>query len=151
AVQADLIRSLLARCELLCEEFDVVEAGKQGSEVYDPPVRLFCRLQTAEGGKSGGGGGVEVCDYVFQDEKKEEVRERIQELLDVAEVGTLEEAEKSAAEDDTWSCQSSLSAMSSHQSLASPHPTSDSMVRTYIGKGHLMLKLIDFFFCVTVS
>ncbi|GFR78798.1 Odr-4-like protein [Elysia marginata] len=140
AMRADLLRSLLARCELLCEEFDVVEPGKQGSEVYDPPVRLFCRLHATEGGggaKKGAaanaGEGVEVCDYVFQDEKKEEVRQRIQELLDVEEVLTLEEAEKSPAEDDNWSCQSSLSAMSSHQSLASPNETNDSTVKTYIG------------------
>ena len=102
AVRADLLRSLLARCELLCEEFDVIEAGKQGSEVYDPPVRLFCHLHAASdgGGEGRGGagkaGGVEVCDYVFQDEKKEEVRQRIQELLDVEEVTALEETEKSA-------------------------------------------------------
>ena len=99
-MRTDLLRSLLARCELLCEEFDVIEPGKQGSEVYDPPVRLFCRLHATEGGGEGkgassAGGGVEVCDYVFQDEKKEEVRQRIQELLDVEGVTTLEETEKS--------------------------------------------------------
>ncbi|RUS79338.1 hypothetical protein EGW08_012892 [Elysia chlorotica] len=141
ALRVDLLRSLLARCELLCEEFDVIEPGKHGSEVYDPPVRLFCRLHSNDGaageGKSsataGGGGGVEVCDYVFQDEKKEEVRQRIQELLDVEAVTALEEMEKSPAEDDNWSCQSSLSAISSHQSLASPNSVRESAIKTYIG------------------
>lgn len=83
----DIIRSLMSRCELLCEEFDVTEE-KQGSEVYDPPVRLFCQLPHC---------GVDVCDYVFQDEKQEEVKQRIQELLDV-DVDELEESEKSAGE-----------------------------------------------------
>ncbi|XP_055897622.1 protein odr-4 homolog isoform X2 [Biomphalaria glabrata] len=109
AVKMDIIRSLMIRCELLCEEFNVTE-GKQGSEVYDPPVRLFCQLPQC---------GLEVCDYVFQDEKQDEVKERIKELLDI-EVEELEETEKSAADDGTWSCPSSLSCMSSHQSLAAP-------------------------------
>lgn len=87
AIKMDIIRSLMSRCELLCEEFDVTEE-KQGSEVYDPPVRLFCQLPQS---------GVDVCDYVFQDEKQEEVKQRIQELLDI-DVDELEESEKSAGE-----------------------------------------------------
>ncbi|CAL1547620.1 unnamed protein product [Lymnaea stagnalis] len=123
AIKMDVVRSLMARCELLCEEFNVTE-GKQGSEVYDPPVRLFCQLPRC---------GLEVCDYVFQDEKQEEVRERIKELLDV-EVEELEETEKSAADDDTWSCPSSLSCMSSHQSLVAPLTTNKKAIaKAYLG------------------
>ncbi|XP_059175326.1 protein odr-4 homolog [Physella acuta] len=122
AIKMDVIRSLMARCELLCEEFNVTE-GKQGSDVYDPPVRLFCQLPHCD---------VQVCDYVFQDEKQEEVRDRIKELLDV-EVEDLEETEKSAADDDTWSCPSSLSCMSSHQSLVVPQPDKKTMAKAYLG------------------
>ncbi|BFZ20270.1 hypothetical protein BsWGS_23309 [Bradybaena similaris] len=122
AIQMDIIRSLMSRCELLCEEFDVTEE-KQGSEVYDPPVRLFCQLPHC---------GVDVCDYVFQDEKQEEVKQRIQELLDV-DVDELEESEKSAADDDTWSRQSSLSCMSSHQSLVPSQPDKKNKLKVYVG------------------
>ncbi|CAG5126073.1 unnamed protein product [Candidula unifasciata] len=122
AIKVDIIRSLMSRCELLCEEFDVTEE-KQGSEIYDPPVRLFCQLPHC---------GVDVCDYVFQDEKQEEVKQRIQELLDV-DVDELEESEKSAADDDTWSRQSSLSCMSSHQSLVPSQPDKKNMLKAYVG------------------
>ncbi|KAH9500734.1 Protein odr-4 [Bulinus truncatus] len=123
AVKQDIVRSLMDRCELLCEEFNVTE-GKQGSEVYDPPVRLFSYLPHC---------GVQVCDYVFQDEKQEEVKERIKELLDI-QVEELEETEKSAADDGTWSCPSSLSCMSSHQSLVAPQVTENkNLIKAYLG------------------
>jgi len=93
AVKTDVMRGLMARCELLCEEFDVTDVTGDKSQVYDPPVRLFCRLPYST---------VQVCDYVFQDEKTEEVIQRIQDLLDV-DIEGLEESEKSAADEcDSW-------------------------------------------------
>ncbi|XP_005103652.1 protein odr-4 homolog [Aplysia californica] len=122
AVKTDVLRSIMARCELLCEEFDVAEVTQGRSEVYDPPVRLFCRLPHT---------AVQVCDYVFQDEKTEEVKGRIQELLDI-QVEELEEAEKSAADDDTWS-QPSLPGVVSSQSQVAELTEKKSSVRAYLG------------------
>ena len=43
-------------------------------ELYDTPIRVFGKLQ---------GSSLQFCDYMFQDEKIEEVTERIRELLDI--------------------------------------------------------------------
>ncbi|KAK3088171.1 hypothetical protein FSP39_015658 [Pinctada imbricata] len=74
AMTSDLIRSLNARCELLCEDIELVEEDTVMKELYDTPVRVFGKLS---------GSQVEFCDYMFQDEKIEEVTDRIKDLLDV--------------------------------------------------------------------
>jgi len=86
AVKMDVMRSISARCDLLCEEFDVAELDV-ASQVYDPPSRLFVQLPHTS---------VQFCDYVFQDENFEDVMVRIRELLDI-DVFEIEQVERSAA------------------------------------------------------
>lgn len=74
AMKTDVIRSLIARCELLCEDIDVVGEDKKVRQLYDTPVRVFGKLP---------GSKLDFCDYMFQDEKISEVTDRILELLNV--------------------------------------------------------------------
>ncbi|XP_046558824.1 protein odr-4 homolog [Haliotis rubra] len=73
AVRSDVVRSLVSRCELLCEDLEVVE--EHGArELYDTPVRVFTTVPKSS---------LAFCDYMFQDEKTQEVTERLKELLDI--------------------------------------------------------------------
>lgn len=45
----------------------------ESGQIFDTPVRAFCPF---------GSSGAELCDYMFQDEKMEEVLDRIKELTD---------------------------------------------------------------------
>ncbi|XP_033732011.1 protein odr-4 homolog [Pecten maximus] len=76
ALQTDVVRSLMARCELLYEDvIDVVEEESVLKELYNTPVRVFGKLPGTQ---------LDFCDYMFPDEKMEEVTDRIQELLDIS-------------------------------------------------------------------
>ncbi|GAB1607011.1 protein odr-4 homolog [Argonauta hians] len=75
AVKCDIIRSLISRCELLCEDIDVIEEDAATKTVFDTPVRVFGTLPHRP---------FQFCDYMFQDEQIEETINRFQELLDVA-------------------------------------------------------------------
>ncbi|XP_069121505.1 protein odr-4 homolog [Argopecten irradians] len=76
ALQADVVRSLMARCELLYEDvIDVVEEESVMKELYNTPVRVFGKLPGTQ---------LDFCDYMFPDEKMEEVTDRIEELLDLS-------------------------------------------------------------------
>ena len=79
AMITDIIRSIHSRCELLCEDIEVIEEEEKvktgiKKELYDTPVRVFGKLP---------GSNLDFCDYKFQDEKLEEVIDRIEELLDI--------------------------------------------------------------------
>ncbi|CAI9738397.1 Hypothetical predicted protein [Octopus vulgaris] len=73
-VKCDIIRSLVSRCELLCEDIDVIEEDAATKTVFDTPVRVFGTLPDRP---------FQFCDYMFQDEEIEETINRFQELLDV--------------------------------------------------------------------
>ncbi|KAL5012544.1 hypothetical protein ScPMuIL_011095 [Solemya velum] len=92
ALKTDVIRSLVSRCELLCEDIEVVDEVKD-KNLYDSPIRVFGQLP---------GSTVNFCDYMFQDEKIDEVLERIQELLDVTitEDDLQRDCERVATQDD---------------------------------------------------
>ncbi|XP_061171234.1 protein odr-4 homolog [Saccostrea echinata] len=95
AIKSDFIRSLISRCELLSEDIDVVEEDTSVKELYDTPIRVFGSLPSSP---------IEFCDYVFQDEKIEEVIERIKELLDVSVTETdLDLSSEKVATEDDWS------------------------------------------------
>ncbi|KAJ8321323.1 hypothetical protein KUTeg_001181 [Tegillarca granosa] len=49
AMKTDVIRSLIARCELLCEDIDVVGEDKKVRQLYDTPVRVFGKLPGSKG------------------------------------------------------------------------------------------------------
>lgn len=100
AITTDIIRSIHARCELLCEDIEVVEEEGTKKELYDTPVRVFGKLH---------GSNLDFCDYKFQDEKLEEVTDRIKELLDITiDPDDLElDCEQVPCEED-WSKDKSL-------------------------------------------
>ncbi|XP_041369971.1 protein odr-4 homolog [Gigantopelta aegis] len=73
ALKTDIVRSLTSRCELLCEDIDVIEADSS-KELYNTPVRVFAHLPAST---------LHFSDYMFQDEKTSEVVDRFKELLDI--------------------------------------------------------------------
>lgn len=94
AISTDIVRSIQARCELLCEDIEVVEEEGTKKELYDTPVRVFGKLP---------GSNIDFCDYKFQDEKLEEVTERIKELLDITIDPTdLELDSEQVASEEDW-------------------------------------------------
>ncbi|KAK3577682.1 hypothetical protein CHS0354_028693 [Potamilus streckersoni] len=94
AFKNDVVRSLVSRCELLCEDLDVVE-GDDAIELYDTPIRVFGKLPDTS---------VEFCDYMFQDEKIQEVMDRIKELLDVAVTeDDIDVTSERVATEEDWS------------------------------------------------
>nr|KAG5689612.1 hypothetical protein BaRGS_032370 [Batillaria attramentaria] len=74
AIKSDVVRSLCARCELLSEDIELMDEMSESGQIFDTPVRVFSPF---------GSGGAELCDYMFQDEKVEEILDRIKELTDV--------------------------------------------------------------------
>lgn len=111
AIKADFIRSLISRCELLSEDIDVVEEETSVKELYDTPIRVFGSLPTSP---------IQFCDYVFQDEKIDEVIQRIKELLDVrvTENDLDLTSEKVATEEDWSRASSSPSEKSTGEAIA---------------------------------
>ncbi|KAK6166889.1 hypothetical protein SNE40_023495 [Patella caerulea] len=92
AVKVDLARSISSRCELLCEDLEITEQDK-AVELYNTPVRVFVIVPDSS---------VEICDYIFQDERTDEVTDRIKDLLDVkiTENNLELDLERPAAEED---------------------------------------------------
>ncbi|XP_031558529.1 protein odr-4 homolog [Actinia tenebrosa] len=78
AIKYDIIRSVISRCEVLCD--DIVDAQEDNSpessieNIWTCPRRVFVPL-----GKT----PVRFCDYVFQDETMQDSLDRISELLDM--------------------------------------------------------------------
>lgn len=93
ALQIDVIRSVLSRCELICDDIQMVEEDAENQEVYTTPRRVFFKLP---------GSQIELCDYMFTDEKPVEVKGRVQELLDISlEEDDLDlDTERPATEED---------------------------------------------------
>ncbi|KAH3798653.1 protein odr-4 homolog [Dreissena polymorpha] len=119
-MRTDIIRSIQSRCELLSDDIQVVEDDIETHEVYSTPRRVFFQLP---------GSSLQLCDYMFQDEKFTEVRGRVQELLDL----TLEEEdldlsfERPATEEDC--CE--LSVAPGQSSAASAEVTKSNQGVTY--------------------
>ncbi|XP_076454734.1 protein odr-4 homolog [Babylonia areolata] len=96
AIKTDIVRSLCTRCELLSEDLELTDEGSaiEFRQLYDTPVRVFARANTS---------GAQICDYMFQDEKREEVVERIQELLDMTVTAeSLETTCEHPARENDW-------------------------------------------------
>ncbi|KAL4219339.1 hypothetical protein ACF0H5_021919 [Mactra antiquata] len=73
-LQRDVIRSVLSRSELLCDDLQMIEEDTEKLEVYTTPRRVFFKLP---------GTSIQLSDYMFTDEKPIEVKGRVQELLDI--------------------------------------------------------------------
>ncbi|EDO43376.1 predicted protein [Nematostella vectensis] len=76
ALKRDAVRSMLSRCEVLCE--DILDAQQQENKAsldgtWACPKRVFTPLK----------GPVCVCDYMFQDETTQDSFDRLSELMDV--------------------------------------------------------------------
>ncbi|KAL8575715.1 hypothetical protein ACOMHN_055904 [Nucella lapillus] len=76
AIKTDVVRSLCSRSELLSEDLELTDeiSSLEFRQLYDTPVRVFTAANAS---------GAQICDYVFQDEKPEEVIDRMHELLDL--------------------------------------------------------------------
>lgn len=107
AIKCDVVRSLCARCELLSEDIDLLDEMSEYGRIFDTPVRVFSPV---------GSNGAELCDYMFQDEKVEEVLDRIKELTDIAvSAETLQMDCERPARDNDW-----VTASSSEYNLNTP-------------------------------
>ncbi|ESP02228.1 hypothetical protein LOTGIDRAFT_238055 [Lottia gigantea] len=124
AVKVDLARSLLSRCELLCEDLAITEQDK-AVELYNTPVRVFVIVPDSS---------VEICDYIFQDERTDEVIDRIKELLDVnlTEENLELDLERPAAEVD-WISTASEHEIPTDMEVDTETTNSNSNFVTYIG------------------
>ncbi|XP_064616392.1 protein odr-4 homolog isoform X2 [Liolophura sinensis] len=75
AIKQDVIRSLSSRCQLLCEDINVIEEDRANlHELYDTPKRVFAHVP---------GFPITFCDYAFKDETNKDIMERYSELLDI--------------------------------------------------------------------
>ncbi|XP_013420299.1 protein odr-4 homolog isoform X2 [Lingula anatina] len=74
AIKTDLIRSLISRCDLLCEDLLQSEEEQDPKILYETPVRIFTKL---------GSTPLTMCDYIFQDEKLQDVIDRNSELMEL--------------------------------------------------------------------
>lgn len=93
AIKCDVIRSLISRCELLCEDINVIEEDAATKTVFDTPIRVFGSLPKSI---------LQFCDYMFQDEELEETISRFKELLDITitEECLRLQCERTPVEDD---------------------------------------------------
>lgn len=78
AIKCDVIRNLITRCQLLCEDLD--EESLQGDQDADDrlwtlPKRIFAPIC---------GGALKVSDYIFKDEEPKDVLSRFSELLGIS-------------------------------------------------------------------
>ena len=74
AVKTDIIRSLVSRCILLCEDVETTEEDQDPKILYETPRRITATLPNT---------GVMLCDYMFPEETLADAEERFTELLDV--------------------------------------------------------------------
>ena len=75
ALKVDLIRSLLTRVELLCEEADVNNLDQVEEWSLVSPTRVFYQVPNSS---------VYFCDYSFKDESVDDILSRFSELLSVS-------------------------------------------------------------------
>lgn len=113
AMKTDIVRSLVVRCELLREDLELTDeiSAVESRQLHDTPVRVFIPAM-----------GVQFCDYKFQDEKKEEVLQRIKELTDIeVSADDMEMDCEHPARESDWVAAShsehSLSSYSQHSEL----------------------------------
>ncbi|ELU02910.1 hypothetical protein CAPTEDRAFT_220721 [Capitella teleta] len=74
ALKSDVIDSIVARCELLCEDILQAEEEQDPRVLYETPLRLFAPLRDS---------GLNFCDYLFIDEEISNSVERFRDLVDV--------------------------------------------------------------------
>ncbi|XP_076368468.1 protein odr-4 homolog isoform X3 [Tachypleus tridentatus] len=73
AVKQDIIRSLMARCEIQCEDLLLIEEEQNDpSVVHELPRRVFAPLSQSE---------ITVCDYLFQGDSAGDCLNAFQDLL----------------------------------------------------------------------
>ncbi|XP_013781013.1 protein odr-4 homolog [Limulus polyphemus] len=73
AVKQDIIRSLMARCEIQCEDLLLIEEEQNDpSVVHELPRRVFAPLSQSE---------LTVCDYLFQGDSAGDCLNAFQDLL----------------------------------------------------------------------
>jgi len=75
ALKVDLIRSLLTRVELLCEEADVNNLDQVEEWSLVSPTRVFFQVPNSP---------AYFCDYSFKDESVDDILSRFSELLNVS-------------------------------------------------------------------
>lgn len=75
ALKRDIIRSIGARCELLCDDLLQTEEEQDVRVLYEMPQRVYCCLPQTN---------VRFCDYLFQDETLEDSADRFRVLLGIS-------------------------------------------------------------------
>jgi hypothetical protein len=75
ALKEDIIRSIIARCELLCEDLLQAEEEQDVKILYETPLRVFASMPNNL--------SIEFCDYLFPDETVSDCVSRFSELLGV--------------------------------------------------------------------
>uniref|UniRef100_T1J7P0 Protein odr-4 homolog n=1 Tax=Strigamia maritima TaxID=126957 RepID=T1J7P0_STRMM len=94
AVRQDIIRSLIARCEIHCEDLLLIDEDQQDPNVvHEPPRRVFANLP---------GSDITVSDYLFPGEKARDSLAAYKELLglDLTEDQVEFQRERLAEESD---------------------------------------------------
>lgn len=76
ALKVDLIRSLLTRIELLCEEAEVNNLAQVEEWSLVSPTRVFCPVLKSS--------SLYFCDYSFKDESVDDIVSRFSELLNLS-------------------------------------------------------------------
>lgn len=74
ALKRDIIRSIVARCELLCDDLLQAEEEQDVRVLYEMPLRVYCCLPHTN---------VRFCDYLFQDETLDDSADRLRLLLGI--------------------------------------------------------------------
>lgn len=137
AIKADFIRSLISRCELLSEDIDVIEEETSIKELYDTPIRVFGCLPSST---------IEFCDYVFQDEKIEEVIQRIKELLDVLVTeNDLDLTSEKVATEEDWSNAQGVQAQISTSESTPSGQVREIPIGAILGAAVLILSVVLYF------
>lgn len=78
ALKCDIIRSILSRLQLLCEEAEVNNLYQVDNWSLVSPMRVFLPFKDTP---------IKFCDYVFKDEQVEDSLQRFSELLDISASG----------------------------------------------------------------
>jgi len=75
ALKGDIIRSILSRIELLCEEAEVNNLYQVDDWSLVSPTRVFAKFRNTP---------LDFCDYFFKDEESKETQGRFSELLSIS-------------------------------------------------------------------
>lgn len=73
AVKRDMIRSIVARCDLLCDDLLQAEEEQDVRVLYETPQRVYADLPDTH---------IKFCDYLFPDETLDDSAERFRILLE---------------------------------------------------------------------